>query len=652
MTPPSRVRGVLGLSLVALTTVALTTVALAQEPATPPTEEARPVPDLEEPEPSVSPVEAPDVEDDSAPLEVEPDGSSPPDLRAEPEEEGPLDLDAEIKALKSELADLRQQVGAQGDRLTAQGADLLGQKRVLREKEEVQVDLEGYYRTRGYIYPRLNEGQTRHARVMDMRLRLRPIISYKKLARVIFQVDAFDDVVWGDNAGVAQTPIFAADPSNTNREGLTIPSIQMTRAWLEVTTPIGEVRAGRMASHWGLGLIANDGNGFDDTFGENRFGNTFDRVMYATRPIAIAQAIAGKKDTEVPFFFVAAVDRLVNQPIQQFYGFRCTAGLREGVDPGYDPRCDRSGDGFTDVSHDFTEDRDPERRSQRWWADQDTDVAESVFALIYRGEDLKLLGDSDKFTIGGYLITRWQHSTDSLVYVPDLWIDFNLDGWVGEFEGLHITGQSRGLVLPGAYDPTGEIDDPLYKEVSIWGYVGRFGHRKSDWEIIFEHGFASGDSNVADRRFTGRALEPDHNVGLIIYDQIMARVTAGAWSRDARPLWSRGGVVNSRYIFPHARYSPMDDVDIVGAFLMAWPHRPDGATILCRPGEGCGQAQATANALGWEVDLALKVRWQRHVLFSIEAAYARVTDRVPLGVAGLDSRGHFTTLQSRLAYQF
>lgn len=614
--------------------------ALAQQPELPSTEEGpRPDPagpSVEEVEPA-EPAPESSMDSDSSPLPLGGDAAS---------------VAEELKALREEVEALRERVADQDTRLTTQGAELLGQKRMLRDKDDLKVDLEGYYRTRGYVYPRLNEGQERHARVMDMRLRLRPIISYKKTARVIFQVDAFDDVVWGDNAGIAQTPIFAADPSNTNREGITIPSIQMTRAWLEVTTPVGEVRAGRMASHWGLGLIANDGNGFDDTFGENRFGNTFDRLMYATRPIAIAQAIAGKKDTEVPFYFVAAVDRLVNQPLQRFYGFRCTSGLREGIDPGYDPRCDRSGDGFTDVTHDYTEDRDPERRSQSWWADQDSDVAESIFALIYRGEDLKIIGNSDRFTIGGYLITRWQHSTDSLVYVPDLWIDFDLDGWVGEFEGLHITGQSRGLVLPGAFDPTGEIDDPLYKEVSIWGYVGRFGHRRSDWEIIFEHGFASGDSNVADRRFTGRALEPDHNVGLIIYDQIMSRVTASAWSRDARPLWSRGGVVNSRYIFPQARYSLIDDVDLVGAFLMAWPHRPDGATILCKPGEGCGQAQATASALGWEVDLALKIRYQKHVLFSIEAAYAKVTDRIPLGVAGLDRRGHFATVQSRLAYQF
>jgi hypothetical protein len=600
-----------------------------------------------------APAEAPSVAEApeaAAPPAAPPAEAPPPaDAPAPP----PIGVDpAELQALRDELATLRAQVAAQGEQLRHQGGQILGTKRRLDEKEDVKVDLEGYYRTRGYVYPRLNEGQARDARFMDMRLRLRPIIDYKGLARVVFQVDAFDDVVWGDNAGLAQTPIFAADPSNTDREGRTIPSIRMTRAWLEVTTPVGQVRAGRMASHWGLGLIANDGNGFDDRFGENRLGATFDRVMYATRPVAIAQALLGKEDTEFPLIFVAAVDRLVTQPEQIFYGYQCETALQQGVDADYDPRCDRNGDGITDVTHDYAETRDVDRRGPTWWADQDQAVAESVFALVYRGEDLKILGEKDKLTVGGYLITRWQRVTDSKVYIPDLWIDADFDGWVGQFEGLYIGGRSRGLVLPGAYDPTGQVEDPLAKDVAIWGYVARIGRKRPSWDAILEHGFASGDSNVADQRFTGRALDPDHNVGLLIYDEILARVTSAAWSDGARPLWSRGGVVNSRYVYPQGRYSPLDDVDFIGGFLMVWPHEADGATILCRDGEGCAQARATADMIGWELDLGVKVRWQKHILFSVEGAYARVTDRLPLDVAGLDSRGRFATVQSRLAYQF
>ena len=60
--------------------------------------------------------------------------------------------------------------------------------------------------------------------------------------------------------------------------------------------------------------------------------NNFDRILFATRPIAIAQAIAGRDDTDIPFYIGAAMDRLVEDPLTQYYGYECTAGLTEGID--------------------------------------------------------------------------------------------------------------------------------------------------------------------------------------------------------------------------------------------------------------------------------------------------------------------------------
>ena len=66
----------------------------------------------------------------------------------------------------------------------------------------------------------------------------------------------------------------------------------------------------------------------------------------------------------------------------------------------------------------------------------------------------------------------------------------------------------------------------------------------------------------------------------------------------------------------------------------------------------CALYEATENHLGWEVDGALKGRFHEHVLFSLEAGYAKVTDRIPLENVGLNSDGTFFTLQSRIAYEF
>jgi hypothetical protein len=239
------------------------------------------------------------------------------------------------------------------------------------------------------------------------------------------------------------------------------------------------------------------------------------------------------------------------------------------------------------------------------------------------------------------------------------------------FEGelLNIRGKTEAITLPGA-DNTAEGASPLYKEANIWGYVVRGGYTTPTFSATLEHGYASGDSNIADANFTGRPLHPDYNVGLLLYEEILSRTTAAIWSPDARGLWSNGGVYSSRYLFPLVKYSFLPNWELSGAFLAAWPDKADGSRIRCSPDDPVPEGQdanrwkqkctATADMLGWEADFALKHRFHEHILFSLETGYAHVTDRVPLKSAGLnfttDKDGHevgnFFTVQSRIAYQF
>ena len=55
-------------------------------------------------------------------------------------------------------------------------------------------------------------------------------------------------------------------------------SIHVKRAWAEVRTPFGELRFGRMPSHWGIGMLVNNGDCLDCDYGINA-----DRVMFATK---------------------------------------------------------------------------------------------------------------------------------------------------------------------------------------------------------------------------------------------------------------------------------------------------------------------------------------------------------------------------------
>ena len=599
----------------------------------------------ETPEPESSDKETANEElaaDTESPSESE-EGDPPPEAAEAVE---PSATETALQEQATRIGELEAKLAKLQDRMEKQRGDLSSVKRSLLPKDALSFDLEGHYRMRAHIFPNLFADQDRHARYMTHRLRVRPVLDYKGMAKLVMQVDALDNVIWGDNASLATTALFAADPTVTGLGGQELPSIRLSRVWMEAMLPIGSLRAGRMASHWGMGLLANDGNGFDDTWGENNGGNTFDRVLFATRPIAVAQAIMGKTDSEIPLFAAIGVDRLVEDPLIQYYGYECESGLTAN-DEGFEARCDKDGDGLTE-GHGFTnEDRVAGNRGLDWWADQNDDVWEVIYVLIYKGEDIHYLGGIGDLTAGAYVINRIQKETDSNVWIADVYLKAAVRGFKFEFEGLTIRGNTRAIALPGATSASG--GDPLAKTADIWGYAGRFGYGQPAWEVMFEHGYASGDDNVADELFTGRPLHPDHNVGLLLYDEILARATAAVWSEGARALWSEGGVYNSSYVFPHVRYSPLDNWDLRAGFIMAFPDRADGAVIRCKNGDNC---TATAGSLGWEVVFAAKHRWHEHLLFSVEGAYASVTDRVPLENMGLNPEGRFFTLQSRLAYEF
>jgi hypothetical protein len=466
------------------------------------------------------------------------------------------------------------------------------------------------------------------------------------------------------------TALFAGGPSNTGVDGVETATFNIKRAWMEFDVPIGKLRIGRQPSDWGLGLLGNDGNGFDDLFGENHGGSTYDRILFATRPWAIAQKVMGQEDSGFPLFFAVAVDRLVEDPLREYYGYKCdldpagqgagdwVGGYNVGRDDQYDPRCDvRNGqsqgwgaDGETDEEHDYIENRDASTRKSDWWADSQDDVYEMIYALIYKGDDIKLFGQSSDLHLGVYTVNRSQQETDSNIWIVDAYGHLKFNGFLLEGEVLNISGQTNAITLPG-----GDGANPLYKDVDIWGYVVRTGYEQPRYSAIFETGYASGDDDVTDAKFTGRALHADYNVGLLLYEEVLSRVSAAAFQGDASSLASNGGVYNSRYIYPHIKFRPIDNLELIAAYLVAWPDKADGGVIQCGEGDNedvCSTFDAKDSTLGWEIDLGAKYRFHKHINVALEAAWAKTTDRVPLEAAGLNPDGKFFTLQARAAFEF
>lgn len=122
----------------------------------------------------------------------------------------------------------------------------------------------------------------------NMRLRLDPTLNVSEDIRIRSTIDVFDNIVMGSTPeslpGFAQNPtlplpLFAAS-QNPPQDGLNsiYDAIRIRRLWAEVMTPVGQLRFGRMPQHFGLGLLANDGNRLDQDFGDNA-----DQIVFGTR---------------------------------------------------------------------------------------------------------------------------------------------------------------------------------------------------------------------------------------------------------------------------------------------------------------------------------------------------------------------------------
>ena len=118
---------------------------------------------------------------------------------------------------------------------------------------------------------------------INMRFRFEPTLNVSEEVRIKTQIDALDNVIFGS------TPAYAFSRSDQQAFSIfsntQVPpqaglnsfrnSIQVKRVYGEVTTPVGILRFGRMGSHWGLGMVHNDGNCLDCDHGD-----TVDRVMF------------------------------------------------------------------------------------------------------------------------------------------------------------------------------------------------------------------------------------------------------------------------------------------------------------------------------------------------------------------------------------
>ena len=337
------------------------------------------------------------------------------------------------------------------------------------------------------------------------------------------------DVPRGFIAGQETAHVSSADRPYDERQPLEVEPRWLYLDWL---TPVGLLRVGQQPSHWGMGIIANDGD-HPSLFGDYYGAAKVERILFATKP-------AGR---ESPFTIAIAGDLV-----------------------------------FKDANADLTED---ERAFQ------------GVLAAFYQDEQDNM--------IGFYGVYRHQEQESEAL--PGREFEESLNAWVldsagrfnakipgtrgfvfGEYEVVYLFGDTN-IVRTTAQTRSNERED-----IRSFGAATRLGatttagtgdDRWGDFVAQLEWGWASGDADPNDgvtRRFR---FDPNHNVGLLLFDHVLAWKTARAsniaqdqeLTQRANPgadlLPSNGSVFGATYLNPTIVIRPVRELDLKAGAVIA-----------------------------------------------------------------------------------
>lgn len=444
-----------------------------------------------------------------------------------------------------------------------------------------------------------------HPSFLTHRIRLDVGADYLETVRFVMGADLLDGVLWGDNGTFDQPAAPSAattlDPRSPNLAtvavgyrgrgdrldprsyGLVLEAgapLRVRRAYGEIATPIGVLRVGRQPTAEGTTLLYASGDGLANRFGEDQGGDSVDRVRLTTHPDRPFQTEAQRDDRGLSV--AAYYDRLV-----------------------------------TDL---------PQR-----WADDANRGGAVIRYLLPR----PTLRQSIDVTGSASLAGSDSHSTlvgvlgaGAVISVAELTVGGE---WVFVDGSTREIGQAYALI-------TGV--PPGRQRLRQWGtrLVARWDDRL--WSAYLEYDYASGDADPDPRsRLTSLAFSPDANVGLLLFEQVLAYATArgaaagsellvslGASPDPALRLDSRGAFTNAAAIFPQLDLRPLESLLLRGGVLVAWTPDPliDPIQSLRRQVNGESPVNyhggAPGRFYGVELDSRVQYHFREHFFANLEAA--------------------------------
>ena len=512
----------------------------------------------------------------------------------------------------------------------ASAEELKGKPLRYEISDSLTLELPGYYRFRfthltpmtlSIIPTGARKGESESVGEIDYtehRLRINPKVTFFKKLEFISQIDVLSGMLSGNTDGRPYMWFARPEKRWNDIDGTDVShfqSVHLRRYYGSWESPVGLFRVGRQGSTWGLGLVANDGNGFTNDFGDAYYGDTVDRVLFGTKPYSILQyLLTGEKPVKDPvtvafaYDWNVARDNLVKTKLDK-------QDLENAVTPQGN-RIDLFDENLRD------------------------DEAHQYVGAIRV--------ETEPFEGGLYIVRRHMEHFDALlpaknrpdeeylnVWVLDVYGKLHLKpGWLDggeifiEGELTRIFGKTNLTVSRILAGPDDQFPEST---VSQLGWVVRGGVRHSWIETKLETGYASGDSNPFDDEVRNFKFHPDYNVGMILFDDLLAGVSntsafnsvfvfdegGNVRTLGADLLPSNGSVTNAVYINPTVKVTPMDGLDAIVGVLWART-----ATDFVDPsidflyGGAWGQfnplgAPSSNNELGWEVDVGVRYKWDK-----------------------------------------
>ncbi len=409
-------------------------------------------------------------------------------------------------------------------------------------------------------------------------VRLTPKLQYRDWLQIVVQLNLFQDYVFGDTTHDVSPDYYARDDLRDAWSYL-----ELRWAYAQFLTKIGLIRVGQMSNHWGMGILANDGD-HPSLFGDYRGGNMVEQVLFATKP-------AGK---DSPFALVLG-GNLVYQDWQArlYRGDIAAQGVLAGF---YDKGPNQIGVFATLRS-------------------QGTDKT----AAAYNGYTDNIVAAA--VDVAGHFATPIPGNPSTYLYGAGE-LAFIL-GSTNELRSADqaLSGQNTTIASYGFAANLGVVHETRHEGAAPSGDPSTWGDIAAQLEV----GYASGDANPYDtteHRFT---FDPNHKVGLLLFDEVMRWQTARSSAAAQDPLLqngtrptpgvnllpSNGGVFGAEYIYPTVIVRPRPWVDLKAGAVIAGttadlvdPYRvaTQGAYVNYRGGD------AKRHDLGIELDGGFELR--------------------------------------------